>query len=51
MGRSMRAARLPAAGAFQSRADVRGPGVVRIDNSGRDSVPDTDGIAASNPRH
>ncbi|MEV8319213.1 hypothetical protein AB0Q95_34150 [Streptomyces sp. NPDC059900] len=47
----MRAARLPAAGAVRDRAEVRAPGVVRIDNSARDSVPDTDGSPASNPRH
>ncbi|MGW6058602.1 hypothetical protein [Streptomyces sp. NPDC055189] len=46
----MRAARLPAADASRDGAEVRAPRVVRIDNSARDSVPDTDGSTASSPR-
>ncbi|MFH8489377.1 hypothetical protein [Streptomyces longisporoflavus] len=50
MGRSERAARFPVAGALRARAEARAARVVRIDNSARDSVPDTDGSTASSPR-
>ncbi|MFE6158696.1 hypothetical protein ACFQ7F_07235 [Streptomyces sp. NPDC056486] len=50
MGRSKRAARPPVTGALRDRAEVRAARVVRVDNSARDSVPDTDGTTTSSPR-
>ncbi|MFF1692605.1 hypothetical protein ACFVXC_03130 [Streptomyces sp. NPDC058257] len=50
MGRSVRAAWIPVTGTSRDGAEVRAAMVVRVDNTPRDSVPDTDGTATSSPR-